>query len=361
MRTICFLIPSLDYSGAAKQLCLLAPALPRDQFQTGVCALGRSGPWKDDLCRGGVPVESLGWDQLFDLRVFWHLRSLLYSHQPDVVHAWGLTALRMVFPALRRGSSQLIVSTPFPVRERDSRPSWFDIRLLRRAYRVVVAGPTEAERCRRLGLSAEQIVPIPPAVAPAPALPAADGRRSLGLPENARLLLGVGPLERRRGFRDAVWVLDILRFVHEDVHLLLIGDGSDRQRVERFTRTAEVGDRVHFLGPCPDAAALLAQADIVWLPSHADCGVNVALEAMAAGKPVVAYRRPALAEVIVDGETGFLVPPRDQAAFARRTHLLLEDAELCRRFGEAGRRRVAKHYSVSQVVERYVRLYSTKN
>jgi glycogen synthase len=101
----------------------------------------------------------------------------------------------------------------------------------------------------------------------------------------------------------------------------------------------------------------MARSEVVWVPSLADGGARVALEAMAAGRPVVASRLPGLAEVVVEGETGFLVPPGDKIALARQTRRLLADAELRRRLGQAGRARIAQHFAARVAVERMAGLY----
>src|SRR5260370_273573 len=122
-----------------------------------------------------------------------------------------------------------------------------------------------------------------------------------------------------KGLREAVWALDILRHVYDDLHLVIAGAGPDRPRVEAFARSVGAGARVHFTGPCADLGPLLARADLVWVPSLADRGRSAAAEAMGAGRPVVAARWPGLAEVVEDGVTGHLVPPDDKAALARQS------------------------------------------
>ena len=78
---------------------------------------------------------------------------------------------------------------------------------------------------------------------------------------------------------------------------------------------------------------------------------------MAAGKPVIATRLPALAEIVADGEVGCLVPPGDKTELARQTRFLLNDPDRRRAYGEAGRRRAAEHFSVEQLVRRCAELY----
>jgi glycosyltransferase involved in cell wall biosynthesis len=234
-------------------------------------------------------------------------------------------------------------------------PAALDRRLLRRAGGVIAFGEAEAPRYRRQGVPAERITVVSRAIKGCE--PAPEPAQVPGVHDGLRVLLGVGPLELHKGFREAVWAFDILHHLYPDVHLVLAGGGSDRPRVEQFARAIGVMPQVHFTGPCPSTAALLQRAEIAWVPSLRGGGACAALEAMAAGRPVVATRLPALGEVVVDGETGFLVAPDDKAALARQTRLLLDDEECRRRFGAAGRRRALEHFSVPRLAEACARLY----
>ena len=311
MQTILFVIPSLNYGGAARQLTLIAQGLPRDRFRPRVCVLGRAAPWAEELCAAGVEVDLLGWKRPFELAPFVALRRLLVELRPDVVHLWGRTALRAAatFGGVR-GLGRLFVSAALPAGRR--RAVWLDRWLLRRAAVVVAFGEAEADRCRRLGVRPERVA----VVAPGGAASRGDGRASRRS-RPAGLLLGVGPFEAHKGFRDAVWALDILHYLYEDLRLVLAGGGPDRPRLEQFARGIEVDRRVLFTGPQPDLAPWRSAAELAWVPSRAGGGVCAALEAMAAGLPVIATRLPALAEVVADGAVGCLVPPGDKTELAR--------------------------------------------
>jgi glucose-1-phosphate adenylyltransferase len=375
MAKVLFVIPSLHYGGAAKQLVLLATGLPAERFRRSVCVLGQDGPFGKPLRAAGVEVEALGWNKLFDVRPFWRLRRLVREQLPDVVHAWQPAALRALALAGGPGPGRLVVSAPLPPQK--VRGAWarLDLRLLRRAHRVVASCQGEADACRRLGLAVDQLATIPPGVAvQCSEANAGEGARYLpsfgtserpvvcrflGLPDHARLLVGVGPLEPHKGFRDAVWAFDILRYLYNDLHLVLVGAGLDRERLRQFRNVTGTAGRVHLVGPQADAGLLLAQAEVVWVPSRAPGGINVALEAMALGRPVVAFRQGCLAEVIADGQTGFLVAPGDKAALARQTRALLEDPGKARLLGAAGRRRAVEQFAAPAMVRHFAHLYDT--
>jgi glycosyltransferase involved in cell wall biosynthesis len=353
MQTVLFVIPSLEYRGAARQLCLLASGLARESFCVYVAVLGTETPWLQSLRSEGVEVEALNWRRSFDARPFTALSRLVRSLRPDVVHAWGATALRALVLTCSQPANRLLVSAALSFAHKTNA---LDRWLLRHAQGAIAFGAAEAERYRRLGVAQDRITVVAPAVsiltetiAPAE-LP--------GIAAHERVLLGMGPIERHKGFREAVWAFDILAHLYEDVHLVLVGDGADRRRVEQFARQVDVRRPVHFLGLRRETASLLHRAEIVWVPSSAGGGVCAALEAMAARRPVVAARLPELAEIVVDGETGFLVEPDNKAALARQTRHLLDEGELRLSMGEAGRRRVGEHFTATRLVETCARRYA---
>jgi glycosyltransferase involved in cell wall biosynthesis len=161
-----------------------------------------------------------------------------------------------------------------------------------------------------------------------------------------------------KGFRDAVWALDILHYLYSDLHLVLVGNGSDRVRVAHFAQSVGTAERVHFLGRVDSVGPLLRRAAVVWVPSRNQGGICAALEAMAAGRPVVATRTGGLDEIVINGLTGFLVKPGDKAGLARQTRLLLDDPALAARLGEAGRQRVLENFTAARMVQQCERLYA---
>jgi glycosyltransferase involved in cell wall biosynthesis len=269
------------------------------------------------------------------------------DYRPDILHAWRGAALGAVSLAVGRAGRPLVVSQPLPP---GPAGAILDRWLLGRADRILAGGPAEADRCRRLGVPDAKVALVPPGLNPV-----AGG--DAGLLPGVRFLLCAGPLEPGKGFRDAIWAFDVLWRVFPDLHLVLVGSGPERQRLEQFTRVLDLGQRIYFTGNRPDLAGFLARAEVVWVPSLTETGIFVALEAMAAGRPVIASQLPGLAEVVANGVTGVLVPPGDKVALARQTRLLLDDEPRRRALGDAGRQRVRRHFAAADLVRRLAGLY----
>jgi glycosyltransferase involved in cell wall biosynthesis len=286
LRKILFFIDHLGPHGAAKQLSLIVPALAAAGFTPHVCCLGPADSFVD------FPVHALGWKRPLDLPALMGAYRQIRDVQPDVIHACGPAAVALLgVPGLGAGRPMVCESAPDGLGD-NALASFMQERGFQQAARVVVPDEAAVPLFRKLGVADERLVVIPPAVAPATDPPRPTD--VVGL----RYLLCVGPFTTHKGFRNAVWAFDILRYVVTGVHLLFVGEGPERDRLETFAREARLAGLVRFLGRRDDAPALLAHAEAVWAPSVGRGGVNVALEAQAAGRPVVAADVPSLAAVV---------------------------------------------------------------
>jgi glycosyltransferase involved in cell wall biosynthesis len=152
---------------------------------------------------------------------------------------------------------------------------------------------------------------------------------------------------------------DYLAYAFADLHLEVIGNGPALDSLLRFREAAYYKDHLHLLGARADAAARLARADICWVPSRTATGRIVALEAMAAGRPVIATDLPHFREIIIDGVNGLFVPANDKTALARRSRQLFLDEGLRRRLGEAARTTVRDRFSARRYVDGHRLLYES--
>jgi glycosyltransferase involved in cell wall biosynthesis len=139
---------------------------------------------------------------------------------------------------------------------------------------------------------------------------------------------------------------------------VLVGTGTARRAVlEARARALAIDKQILFLGPRQDVPEILSQMEISVLPSLAEGFSNAILESMAAGLPMVATDVGGNREAIVEGETGFLVPPRDPETLADRILRLLGDRTLARRMGRAGRQRIETTFSLERMVSETERFY----
>ncbi len=184
-----------------------------------------------------------------------------------------------------------------------------------------------------------------------------ETRRVLGIGERPFTVGWIGRMTGIKRTDDVLLAFKALRDRGIDARLCLIGDGPDRDRVERHAHELGVMRETLFLGYQEQVASFFSAFDVFILPSANEGTPVTAIEALAAGKPVVATRVGGIPDVVRDGEDGFLVASGDVEALADRLAQLATDDELRKRMGDAARSRVRERYSVERLVDDVDRLY----
>jgi glycosyltransferase involved in cell wall biosynthesis len=190
--------------------------------------------------------------------------------------------------------------------------------------------------------------------------PLADARAQLGLGDGP-LFVCVGRLNPDKGIDRAMRALSLLGGDPAYAGLVIVGDGEDRERLERLAEQLGIGSRVTFAGAqSHEKVALhLAAADAFLFPTETnEAAPLVLLQAMACARPVVASRIGGITEVIGgSGEYGMLIPPGDTKALVDAMHALLRDEDFRQRLGQAARERVLAEYTIERMVERTLDVY----
>ena len=193
-----------------------------------------------------------------------------------------------------------------------------------------------------------------------------EGRRrlkqELGFPADRPVVALTGQISEVKGIWEFVEAARLLCQRGAPCAFAVLGDdlkGGGVLRVQMETRVRELGlsAHVHFLGFRPDAPALLPAFDVIAVPSHVEPLGNATLEAMAAGLPVVGSRVGGIPEMIVDGRTGILVPPRDPAALADALGRLVESCDERRAMGDAARERAGTTFNLTTHAGRLAEIF----
>ena len=360
MLKILQLIPTLDRSGAEKQMVLLAKGLPRDRFQVEVAALSRLGPLECELRDAGIPVTAIGKHFKVDPVALMALARFMKTRKFDVVQTWIFAANTYGRVAARLTGVPVVVVAEMAVdfwKGRFDRSidrflsTWCD-RLIGNSRAVV-------EFYEQLGVPRDRLAMIYSGtddLEPAQIDPRVV-RAELGFDADAPLILFAGRLAEQKRLDDLLKALDLLQSVLPDARTIIAGEGPLRERLEEMSRAFHLEDRVKFLGHREDVPRLMTAADLAVLPSAYEGLPNVILEAMRLRKPVVATAAPGTTEVVVDGQTGLLVPTDNPPLLCRAIRDVIRDTSMARRLGEAGRARVEAHFRASTMVAQFAELY----
>ena len=226
---------------------------------------------------------------------------------------------------------------------------------------MIALTPREIEEHVERGIGRASQYAVVPSGVPTQALremaPSRTAARArLGLPRDAYVVAGVGRFVPIKGFDLLVAALPALVERVPETHVLLVGDGAEREALQARAAVLGVADRLHVSGTVSDVIGVLAAADVLAAPSRNEGMGRVLVEAMALGLPVVGTRVGGIADVILDGECGLVVPPEDPPALAEALIDLGLDVARRAKFAEAARPR-AEAFSTSVAAELMRALY----
>lgn len=283
------------------------------------------------------------------------LRGLLRRERAHVVHAHTAHAVALGALATLGIPTRLVVTRRVDFMPRANtftrwkyRRATAIIAISRGVERALLRGGVDPARITLVpdGLPLDRVVPpVPPAALDA-----------LGVPRDAPLVVMVAALVPHKDPLTFVRAMDTVRRAVPGAHALLVGSGPLGGAAAREVERLALGANVHLAGYRPDADSLIGAASVVVLSSAEEGMGSVLLDAMAAGKPVAATAAGGIPDVVGDGETGLLVPPRDPLALGQAIARLLVDRGLAARLGAAGARRV-REFSIERTGRETMAVY----
>lgn len=356
-------------AGAERHLITLLPALQERGVDVHLVPLTEpDNPVADfvqALQERGITVHPMVIRHDADIRMVWQLRDLFRRLTPDIAHMHLLHADLYGIPGAKLARVPVIVTS----RHNDNAfRRRFPVRQINQGlWRLVDAGIAISESIARFareveGAPIDKVHRIYYGLDFDPhAVDRNESRRTLrhdlGLAAETPLVGIVCRLVEQKG---VVYGLRAFQRVAtaSPAHLVIAGDGPLRAALEAEARTLGIAERVHFLGWRDDVPQLMAALDIFLLPSLWEGFGLVLLEAMAQQTPVVASAVSAIPEIVNDGQTGLLTPPRDVDALAGALLTLFNDLPIARHLGLMGQERLETTFSARAMIEATHRLYS---
>ena len=326
-----------------------------------VIALGSKGSLVDVLQKEGVQWKCLGGKRLQPLRIILHLALTLRDFQPEIIQSFMFHANLATRLAAPWAGSPWVVSG---LRVAERQKKWHLV-LDRLTARLTTGWVCVSRGVRDFSrdvakLRSEQLEVIPNGIDVTPSIQQAGiPQIELGVPPRAHIAIFIGRLDIQKGIPDLLAAAELVLPHCPNWHLLIAGDGPLRGwLLQQMTSRPALASNIHWLGMRNDIPALLQTADVLVLPSLWEGMPNVVLEAMAANRPVIATSVEGTNELVVPGETGWLVPPNNPGSLARALLSAARDPESCQVFGRQGYVRAATHFSIEQAVMAYDRLWS---
>lgn len=354
-------IDDLGIGGTQNWLSLLVPALAVRGFAMRVYSMRAiAHPEILERLAPHARVEIIGEARL------WRGSGLL--HVARELRTWPAQVVQTALPTSDMIGRSLAFLTRVPVifssvrGQNVDKPNWqrwLDRRTARLA-KAVIFNDREAVpmAIRHEGVHPDQVVYIPNGVAITSARrPFAEVRRELNTPPEATVIATIARLHPSKGQQYLLRAFRLVRDRHPGAVLWLVGDGECRAALEREAAELGIAASVRFAGTRRDVRDVLDAIDLFALPSLWEGMPNALMEAMAAGRPVVASDTDAIGELVIDGKTGWMVRPGDADGLARCMIEILANPVRAAEIGQAGLQHVRQHFSLESMADAYAALY----
>ena len=293
-----------------------------------------------------------------DWRIFREFYRVCRAFRPDIIHTWDSMTSVYALPAAKAVGAifvnGMVTDTPRPAPL--GKKEIFRGRLTFPFSDVVVGNslagldayhaPESRRVCIYNGFDFKRLEGLPPA----------EGvRRDLQV-DTPKIVSMVASFTRRKDYDTYIRAAELVLGKRDDVTFLALGDGPELEHCKSLV-SAKNRNRVRFLGWVQNVEAVMNASDIGVLTSYAEGISNSILEFMALGKPVVATDKGGTKEILVQGETGYLVPTKEPEQVARRVIELLDDREKSISFGKKGKERALGLFDIEQMGNHFIRLY----
>lgn len=350
----------------------LAQSLPAYGFDIGLSLLYRrdtAGPAIHPLItqvrQAGLGATQLEDTAKFSPQVVLHIREQLQRGRYHLVHTHDYKSNLAAGMAARWADVPRVATVHLHTRDTLSLRVYrlLDLAVLRFFPRIIVVSSYLRQELVGAGLPEQRIVTIHNAVdvealvKGATPDEAAVRRRRLGIQPNQPVVTLIGRLSPQKGLDTFLESAGQVSQTFPDTRFLIIGEGPLREELQRKAAILGLSERVYFLGYQAEVLPLIALSDVISMPSTAEGLPFVLLESLALARPIVATRVGGIPEIVVDGETGLLVPPHDPAALADAVLRLLSNPAEAARLGEQGRWRVQREFSLTEMAWRTAEVY----
>lgn len=371
---VLFVITKSNWGGAQRYVYDIATILHKEQFEA-VVALGGKGVLEEKLRSANIRTISLS-SLMRDISIFKDLASffalwkLFLIECPDVVHLNSAKASGLGALAARCARAHNIIFTAHGWAFNEDRPpfqrllikffSWLSVML---AHKTITVSDAVHDDTKRWPLVRNKIVTIRNGISAPQFTSRNEARATLEklagaqLTQDAFLAGTIAELHKNKGYEYAILALEQAIPSNPHVFYFILGGGEEKEHLQDIVKQHGLEERIFFLGFVPNAAQYLQAFDCFILPSIKEGLPYVLLEAGNASLPVIASRTGGIPEIIEDGKTGLLVPPRDPNALARAIERLVKNPAERATLGTALHDKVAENFSISKMASETIALY----
>ena len=373
---ILYVIDNMQYGGGERAFGQLISLLSKDKYEIDV-ACKPGGVFEEKIISSGASLRPVDMGSRYSPKAILQLFSIMKKRSIDIVHSQGGRADFFTRVAAKLAGVPIIVSTiAMPV-------EGFDVNPLRKSVYaafdrfserfvdkfIVVSKALEHALIEKHRINKEKVVLVPNGIEVEEYRPEERGvehgaggkghgvREEFGLGNKIPLVGAIGRLVWQKGFEYLIKAIPSVAEKFPEAKILIVGEGELEAKLKAESEKLKVRDKIIFTGFRQDIKEILSAIDILAMPSLLEGMPFVILEAMAMAKPIVATDIESITEILDNGKTGILVPPKDPDALSRAIISLLTDGDKARQMGFEARMTVEEKFRVEVIVDRVEKVY----
>ena len=361
-RKVAVIAGQLVVGGAERQLYLWLAHIDREKFDPVVLTLhpDHDDYWEKPIEELDIPLLRVP-QKANRMQRLSEIVKLLRPYRPDLIHGWHF------FASAYAGLAGRVLGVPCVGGIRSSYSANqrnLETFLVHRFCDTVIANSDSAAEEYRLSLGKriQPVFSVPNAILDSFASRVSvrsDLTRRYGLPGDALWICSIGRMDPLKRFDLLLEIARRLKTSHENFHVVLIGDGPEKTRLEGLSKTFGVTDRVAFLGEVPNASDWMKGMDIFCFPSTSEGLPNVIMEAAAAGLPVVAWKLPFIEELLPDKDMSLLSKAGDLDSMLSNLSELINSQTLRENIGRAAQKYVLENFGIERFIQKMSSVYES--
>jgi len=345
---IMHVVLSLEYGGLEKVAIDLASYLNNGKHKVIICCLDRLGELAKEAEKRGVKVIFIKRKPGIDFSLPFRLSKVFKDEEIDIVHTHNHAAMLYGTLGARLAGIRAIFNTIHGREKKIKNKTIWSMAWKMNSMIITISQDAKRELVKNSGINPEKIGVIYNGI---------DISRFKKSDADSNV---IGTVSRLSQEKDNFTMLEAFKIISsrlDNVSLVIAGDGPLKESLKAKVESLKLEEKVIFLGFRNDIPEVLSGFSVFALSSLTE-GISISLlEAMASGKPVVATNVGGNPEVVSDGETGLLVPPKEPDKMAEAIIKILSDRDMAKRMGEAGRKGVEEKFSLERMVKEYQEIY----
>lgn len=362
--SVMHIVENLEVGGMENGVVNIANNIDKVCFRFSICCLSHPGVLSKRIQDKSTLVVSLGWSGGFRPKLILELARIFKENKVDIIHTHGWVTLIYSSVASLIAKNRVLIHGEHGVFHLDNRRRKTAFRFISSYVDkyITVSYSLEKELEELVNIGYGKIITIPNGVdlqkfVPLSSAAICDIKADLGIPLSVHVIGSAGRLEPIKNYEMLLHVFaNLCRCV--DVHCVLIGNGSQRTKLEVLAKQLGVGEKVHFTGKVDNPHQVMSVLDIFVCTSFSEGMSNTVLEAMACGKPIVATNVGDNGKLVDDGCNGFLVLSEDSKGLEKALNLLISDKEMLKKFGSCSRKIAEEKYDILKMVISYQDIYT---